>query len=340
MIELLKKLISINSISGNEEEIISFISDFLNQNSVEHKKIGNNIIVELGKGQKTLCIVAHIDTVPATDGWSSGPFKVSINDDKIFGLGAVDNKSSVSTLLELILEFQEIELNGKIIFVFTSEEESNMNGIETVLSHIKPDSAIICEPTNLIPCTAQKGFVNLNLKTKGKNSHAAFPGKGDNAIYKMIKELEKIKNITFEKEYPLLGYPTISPTIISGGIEHNIIPDKCEVILDIRTTPIYDNNTVIEEIKNIVDCKIEVLSNRLKPIETKNNEFVKIAEEVCDSKSTGFLALSEMCFFDCPAIVLGPGFLEQAHKPDEYIEISQLEKAKNIYKKIIKGFLS
>ncbi len=339
MLELLKKLISINSVSGNEEEIIGFISNFLNENSVEHKKIGNNIVVELGKGQKTLCIVAHVDTVPVTDGWLSDPFNMSIKNDKIFGLGSVDNKASVSILLELIFELQEIDFNGKIIFVFTSEEESTMNGIETVQPHIKPDSAIICEPTNLVPCTAQKGFVKLKLKIKGKNSHAAFPWKGDNAIYNMIKELEKIKNITFEKEYPLLGYPTISPTLINGGIKHNIIPDTCEVIFDIRTTPIYDNNIVIEKIKRLVDCKIEVLSNRLKPIETKNNEFVKIAEKVCDSKSTGFLALSEMCFFNCPAIVLGPGFLEQAHKPDEYIEISQLEKAKNIYKEIITGFL-
>ncbi|HED06675.1 MAG TPA: M20 family peptidase, partial [Ignavibacteria bacterium] len=236
MLELLKKLISINSVSGNEEEIIGFISNFLNENSVEHKKIGNNIVVELGKGQKTLCIVAHVDTVPVTDGWLSDPFNMSIKNDKIFGLGSVDNKASVSILLELIFELQEIDFNGKIIFVFTSEEESTMNGIETVQPHIKPDSAIICEPTNLVPCTAQKGFVKLKLKIKGKNSHAAFPWKGDNAIYNMIKELEKIKNITFEKEYPLLGYPTISPTLINGGIKHNIIPDTCEVIFDIRTT--------------------------------------------------------------------------------------------------------
>jgi len=82
MIELLKNLISINSVSGNEEEIINFISNLLNENSVEHKKIGNNIVVELGKGQKTLCIVAHVDTVPVTDGWLSDPFNMSIKNDK------------------------------------------------------------------------------------------------------------------------------------------------------------------------------------------------------------------------------------------------------------------
>ncbi len=342
MTELLKKLISIESISGNEGNLINFISSYLKDKSINSIKIGNNLAVAFGSGKNTLMIAAHVDTVPVVEGWSHDPFRPIEQNGKIFGLGAADNKAAVASLISVISELSGSRIKGKLIFVLTSEEESTLKGIEQVLSYFGEniDSAIIAEPTLLKPCIAQKGLVKIKLTTKGKSAHAAFPELGENAIIDAARDIQKINLIKFPKNHSLLGIPKISVTEIKSGIKHNIIPDKCESILDIRSTPIYGNDHIIKLIKKIAKSQVEVLSNRLKPVETdKSSEIVKIAELASDSASQGFPAVSEMCFFNCPAVVIGPGNLEVAHKPDEFVEISQYEKSKKIYAEIIRRFL-
>ena len=153
------------------------------------------------------------------------------------------------------------------------------------------------------------------------------------------REIEKIKKVSFNKKHSLLGYPLISVTKINSGTVHNIIPDKCEFLLDIRTTPFWNNKKIIEIIKNTISSVINHVYEFEASETSEKSKIVKIAEKVYNSSSKGFLALSEMALLDCPAIILGPGSLEQAHKPNEYIEIKQYKKAKEIYKKIILDYL-
>jgi acetylornithine deacetylase len=341
MTKLLKKLISINSISGNEDKIIKFIYDYLKKYSVKVKKINNNLIVEFGSGKKILLIVAHVDTVKPSENWNTDPFKAKEQNNKIYGLGACDNKASVANLIKLIIELKNKKLNGKIIFAFTSEEETSLKGIETVLNNIKElDAAIVTEPTNLFPCRCQKGLAILKIVSKGKSVHTSIPRKKDNAIINAIKEIEKIKKIKFNKKNKLLGYPLISITKINSGISHNIIPDKCEFLLDIRSIPEFDNHKIIELIKKKIESELVVISKRLDPkITRKDSKIVKISEKICNCNSKGFMAYSEMGFLKFPGIVLGPGSLDQAHKVDEFIEINEYKKAKSILKNIILEYL-
>jgi len=128
--------------------------------------------------------------------------------------------------------------------------------------------------------------------------------------------------------------------MVNGGIASNMIPDSCEFILDIRSTPVYSNEYLLNLIKKKVNSEIEILSNRIFPKETNIKEKIVQAAKKAAPKAeiAGFLAVSDFAFVDKPGIILGAGSLKQAHGPDEFIEISQLRKVKEIYKGIIKNF--
>ncbi|MBD3203174.1 M20/M25/M40 family metallo-hydrolase [Candidatus Woesearchaeota archaeon] len=341
MAELLKKLISINSVSGNEKEIADFLEKHLKKLEIVPKRIGDNLIVKTGSGKKTVMLVSHIDTVPAGGSWTEDPFSPMIKENRIYGLGASDNKSNVALLLKLISGLKPNKLNGKVIFAFTTREETDLSGIKTVLGECeKPDYAIITEPTGLIPCSCQKGLVILKGESTGKRAHASTPEKGENAIVNAVDDIKKLSEIRFEKKHKLLGFPKLSVTKISAGVSHNIIPEKCEFTIDARTTPEYYNEKIIHLIKKNINSKIIVKSKRLKSSETDpDNELIRKAEKICSKKPQGFSAFSEMSFFSCPAVILGCGKLEQAHKPDEFIDINNYKKGLFILEKLVTEIL-
>lgn len=343
MIEkLLKKLIEIPSISGQERKIARFVFNYLKNNGLKPKLLlGNNVYCEIGKGEKVLLLNSHLDTVPSSPSWTIQPYQAKETKGKIYGLGACDAKGSIAAMIETMIDLNRVEkkLNGKVIFIATNNEEgTGESGLVKLIKKINYDAAIIGEPTSLNICPAQRGIVRLKILAKGKAGHVALGGV--NAIHQAADDISVLKNLKFSKKHNLLGFPTIQVTLIEGGIKANVIPDRCEFTVHIRSTPIYPNNYLINLIKKKIKSQIEIESNRFFPKETEiREEIVKTAKKVSpNSKITGFLAASDFAFLDKPGIILGPGNLEQAHSADEFIEISQLRKAKEIYKKIIEYF--
>lgn len=333
---LLKKLISIPSVSGSEEEIANFIFNFLEKNDLNPKIDGKNVYCILGSGEKTLLLNSHLDTVPASN-WKINPFQPIEKNGKVFGLGACDAKASLTAMSQAMVNLKNKKINGKVIFAATCEEETGGEGLEKLIPKLgKIYSAIIGEPTQLNICIAQRGLLILKLISRGKQAHAAYPEKGVNAIYNAYKDLEKIKKIKFSKKHKLLNLPTISVTGINAGVKSNVIPDKCEFLLDIRSTPLYSHKELINIIKKTVKAEVKVISERLAPKETaENSEIVEVVKKICKGKIIGSQTLSDWVFLNVPAIKLGPGNSLLSHTANEYVEISEVEKAVNIYKNII-----
>ena len=343
MIEkLLKDLIKIPSISKKEKEIAGFVCDYLKYHELKPKISGNNIYCQIGKGKKSLLLNSHLDTVPPTGNWTLDPFKAKKLNGRIYGLGACDAKASLAAMIDAAISLNNLkeELDGNIIFAATCEEEDGNDGFEKLIKKINYDAVVIGEPTNLDNCIAEKGIVRLKIVATGKSAHAALGG--INAIHNAVNDIKKLSNIKFKKIHGLLGFPSIQTTIINGGIKKNMIPDNCEFILDIRSTPTYTNSYLLDLIRKKTTSKIEIISNRILPKETDINEEIIQAAKKANQKAkiSGFFATSDLAFANKPGIILGPGNPKQAHTENEFVEISQLKKASFIYQRIAKKFLS
>jgi acetylornithine deacetylase len=342
---LLRNLIEIPSISGKEKKIANFVFDYLKNNGLRPKFLfGNNVYCEIGKGEKALLLNSHLDTVPPSNFWTRKPFKAKTINGRIYGLGACDTKGSLAAMIETMIDLNNLkeELKGKVIFTATDKEEGfglGPSGMERLAKKLKFDAVVIGEPTNLDICTGEKGLLGLKIISKGKAGHAA-SSSGINAIFKAAEDINRLKNLKLNRRHKLLGLPSIQVTMINGGIKPNIIPDRCEFIVDIRTTPIYPNNLLLSLIKKQIKSEIEIRTNRIFPKEVNIKEkIVEAAKKTApQSKVTGFWAVSDFAFIDKPGIILGPGNSKQAHGGDEFVEISQVKKVKEIYKKIIQNY--
>ncbi len=340
--ELLKKLVDIPSISGEEDNISDFICDHLKENGISAKKYKKNVYCSVGKGKHSVLLNSHMDTVPVCPGWSGDPFKAVEKDGYIFGLGANDAKGSLSAMITAMIELADEEFNGKVYFGASVEEECGNRGIVELNSKIpKVDGAIIGEPTGLDIARGMRGLAILQLRIKGKSAHASRPNEGENAICSAAWEILRLSSMTFHKDHPLLGNPTISVTLIEGGEKNNVIPGECKFTLDLRSTPNYDNNEMIRTISNLSTCDVEVLSNRLHAKETDEQEIiVKAAKKVNPvGKIIGFKGMCDFVFVDAPGIIFGPGTSAMSHAPNERIDLEEVKKASTLYRDIVKEYL-
>lgn len=350
-ISLIKKLISIPSLSKQEDLVANFLFEYLTNKGYSVNRLKNNIYFSIGNGDKTLLLNSHIDTVPAGKSWKNIlPYEPQNKDGKIYGLGSTDAYASIVSMLEAIGNINVNSINGRIVFAATAEEEvSGNNGAELLFTKWNENisAAIIGEPTSGSICTSMKGLTYINLQVKGKSSHASIPSEGENAIIKASEIINKISNIPLPK-HPTLGTPTISVTMIKGGTKNNIIPDACDITIDIRTTPLHDREYFLNQIKKIISSKsnykntiIQKKHERLISKHTENqSDIVTATLKATNNKQIKpFTAMCDATFLNCPFVIFGPGRLEMAHAPDEYIEISELEKFSNYYQKIIQDFL-
>ena len=340
---LLCSLVEIESISGNELNIVNFLKDYFNKMGFTAKIDGRNLICEIGSGKKAILLNSHLDTVPACPGWTFEPFKAKKIDGNIYGLGSNDAKGCAASMVNAFVSLEEKNLKGKAIIALTCDEETGGQGLEYIIKKIsKIDAAIVGEPTNLDICIAQKGNMILKINSKGKSSHSSYPENGINAIYNACGFIRAINGIKFNKKHEMLGLPTVAVTMIRGGIRTNVIPAECEFTVDIRSTPRYNHEELFNLIKNkLKGAVVKKHSTRLVPKETKKNEaIVKIAKNLLKSRLVGSSTMSDWVFLDCPAIKLGPGNSRMSHQANEHVEIKQLEKAVDSYKKIVSGFLS
>jgi len=338
---LLKSLISISSFSREEEAVADYLQNYIESIGIETRRKGNNIICvapmfDLNK--PTILLNSHIDTVKPVNGWRKDPFSPTEENGKLYGLGSNDAGASVVTLFQVYQELSKTEQSYNLIFVASCEEEvSGKEGIESVLSELPPITlGIVGEPTEMHPAIAEKGLMVLDVVSYGKAGHAA-RNEGVNAIYKALDDISWFKDFKFEKESPMLGPVKMSVTQINAGTQHNVIPDRCSFVVDIRSNELYSNEDIYNTIRKNVKSDVKARSFRLNSSRiSEEHPIVKRAVKM-GRNPFGSPTLSDQALMPFPSVKMGPGKSSRSHTADEYILISEIEEAIEIYLKLLDG---
>lgn len=338
---LLKSLISIPSFSREEEAVADYLQNYIESIGIETRRKGNNIICvapmfDLRK--PTILLNSHIDTVKPVNGWRKDPFSPTEENGKLYGLGSNDAGASVVTLFQVYQELSKTEQSYNLIFVASCEEEvSGKEGIESVLSELPPITlGIVGEPTEMHPAIAEKGLMVLDVVSYGKAGHAA-RNEGVNAIYKALDDISWFKDFKFEKESPMLGPVKMSVTQINAGTQHNVIPDRCSFVVDIRSNELYSNEDIYNMIRKNVKSDVKARSFRLNSSRiSEDHPIVKRAVKM-GRNPFGSPTLSDQALMPFPSVKMGPGKSSRSHTADEYILISEIEEAIEIYLKLLDG---
>jgi acetylornithine deacetylase len=214
-------------------------------------------------------------------------------------------------------------------------------GLEKLLPSLpRPDAAVVGEPTGLKPAVAQKGLIVLEITAAGRSAHAAHGG-GVNAVEAAARDVLVLSKLSFDREHPALGRPSLYVTQISGGARHNVIPDRCKIVVDIRNTPDYSPDEIVARVREVVKGEVLVRSSRLGSVETDiNHPIVKAALSANpDSLPYGSATLSDWVFLKgVPTVKVGPGDTRRSHTPDEYLEVAELEAGVLFYERLIRNY--
>jgi acetylornithine deacetylase len=335
-IDLLKSLIATPSLSKEEQHAAFIIRQFLSDSKLNFQSKMNNTWVRnqfWKEGLPVILLNSHIDTVKPASGYSRDPFSPEVEDGILYGLGSNDAGASLVTLLAVFVHFNsEKNLPFNLIYAATAEEEiSGTNGLASILEEIGPFAlAIVGEPTRMQMAIAEKGLMVLDCTAHGKSGHAARE-EGENAIYKAISDIEKVRNYRFEKSSPVLGDVKLTVTIINSGTQHNVVPDTCSFVVDVRTNEHYSNETAFQLIKDLVDSEVKPRSFRL------NSSGIPVDHPIVKRgiglglNYYGSPTTSDQAVIPYPSIKIGPGDSARSHTADEYILISEMEEGFRIY---------
>jgi acetylornithine deacetylase len=339
-IELLKKLVSTPSLSGLEKDVADIIENFLQKKNVNVNRKTNNLWAYnryFNENKQTILLNAHHDTVKPNAGWTYEPFRATIEGDKLIGLGSNDDGASLVSLIAAFLYFFEREdLKYNLILTATAEEEtSGKDSIKSILSELGPfDFAIVGEPTGMQMAIAEKGLLVLYCQAKGQSGHAA-RGNGINAISEAIKDINWFNTYNFPKISELLGPVRMSVTMIEGGYQHNVIPDKCTFTVDVRSTDVYTNQEILEIIRKNISSEILKASYGLNPSCAPEGHILRGAAKKLDIPTFASPTLSDQAQIDTPSVKIGPGMSERSHTADEFVFLSEIADGINGYIRLL-----
>lgn len=346
-ITLLKDLVRFPSLSHEEAAVADFVEAYVLDAGVSVARRDNNVYFWLGEGNNRLLLNSHLDVVPPSADHPYDPFDPVEVDGQLYGRGTVDAKASGATMTTALLNLAAegwTPPDGQVMVALTACEETGggYNGLEDLRPHLPPlSAALVGEPTDLQPCIAQKGLLILRLEAHGTTAHAARAHLGDNAILKAGRDLQRLAGFAFEKADPFLGRPTLSPTMIEGGTARNVVPDRCTVYLDIRTTPAYTHEEIIDLLSEALESDVQVHSKRIIPVATDPQERIVQAclQAIPDAEPFGSPTASDWMFLhDIPTVKIGPGSSERSHTPGEHIALAEVERAVAVYKGIIRAY--
>lgn len=328
-IELLKTLISTPSFSKEEENAAKVMRNFLESENIPYRTKENNTWAfnQFFDSEKpTILLDSHIDTVRPAKGYTKDPFSPIEEDDKLFGLGSNDAGGPLVALLATFVHFyKRTDLPFNIVFAATAEEEiSGRRGMEIVLPQIAPiEFAIIGEPTRMELAIAEKGLLVLDCFAHGKSGHAA-RNEGENALYKALDDIQKLRNMKFEKSSDVLGDIKISITQIEAGTQHNVVPDVCHFVVDVRTNEHYKNKEVAEIIEKAIESEVKPRSVRLNSSGISiHHPFAQLVKRK-GINIYGSPTTSDQAIIPFLSVKMGPGDSARSHTADEYIYKSEI----------------
>lgn len=341
-IGLLKALIAIPRVSREETEAANLLCHRMEQWGLTPHREGNNIWV-VAKGydsnRPTLLLNAHIDTVKPVSTWTRQPNQPTVEGDRLYGLGANDCGGGLVTLLQIFRMLNEMPRKHNTVFLATAEEEiSGKDGVGRVLPQLpRMDVAIVGEPTGMQPAVAEKGLMVIDGYAHGVSGHAA-RNEGVNAIYEALDDLCLLRSYQFEKVSPLLGPNKLTVTQVESGTQHNVVPDVLHFVLDVRTNEYYRNEDVLAELQQqMKKCELKARSFRLRSSSIPMDHPLVQRCLALGLTPYGSPTLSDKAQMPFPSLKLGPGQSARSHSADEFILLSEIAQAIELYKAVILG---
>lgn len=322
-----------------------------------------NLIATKGSGAGGLVLAGHTDTVPYDkQNWQQDPFTLTDRDNRFYGLGVTDMKGFFPVILAAVEQLAGAEFKRPLIVLATADEESSMSGARALAAqgfnqHGQARYAVIGEPTGLVPIRQHKGIMMESVKVFGKSGHSSNPALGDNAMETMHEVIADL--LAFRRElqanYHNPGFTIPTPTLnlgcIHGGDNPNRICCDCELQFDLRAVPGMSNDELRQKIKQRLariaeqrntTITMEALFGGVEPFEQElDSDFVRAAEQLCGKESESVAFATEAPFLKAMGIetlVLGPGSIDQAHQPNEFIAHDQIKPAISIIAGLIQRF--
>jgi acetylornithine deacetylase len=329
-ISLLKQLIEIPSLSKEENKTADLIFTFLQTNGFSPERSGNNVWVRSSISERlpTILLNSHHDTVKPSSSWTLDPFTPKEKDGKIYGLGSNDAGASV---VSQMMAFFELSTQTKrpynLIYSATAEEEiTGLGGVISILPQLGPiDLAVVGEPTQMQMAVAEKGLMVLDCKVIGKTGHAA-RNEGVNAIYLAMEDMDWFRTFQFPKESDILGKVKTSVTMVNSGYQHNVVPDTCTYVVDVRTNEHYSNQQALDIIKGYMK------NSEVIPRSTRHNSshipldhpLVKRGQAM-GLTYYGSPTTSDQAVIRLTSMKIGPGDSARSHTADEFILIDEIK---------------
>jgi len=335
-IALLSDLIATSRVSREEGAAADRMQEAMAAWGLEPRREKNNIWA-LGpgydEGRETIMLNAHIDTVRAVKTWTRDPHKPTIEDGRLYGLGANDCGGGLVALLQAFRILCQRDLPYNLIYVASAEEEvSGKDGMERMLPLLpRIDVAIVGEPTGMQPAVAEKGLMVIDGYAKGVSGHAA-RNEGVNAIYEALDDLVWLRDYRFTKVSPLLGPTKMTVTQVESGTQHNVVPDALHFVIDVRTNEYYQNEFVFAFLqKRMKRCELKARSFRLHSSHIDEEHPLVRRCKAMGMTPFGSPTLSDQALMDFPSLKLGPGDSARSHSADEYIGLDEIERAIGTY---------
>ena len=372
--ETLASLVQINSVNpaygdgGSEANLAPLVEAFFAAQGIEtfrqevfpHRW---NVIARLpGRSDRRVVLEAHMDTV-SIKGMSIPPFEPAIRNGRLYGRGAVDDKAGLAAMMHAVAAVKKDGLTPpcEVWLAAVVDEEFSYRGVVKLCEGLQAEAAIVAEPTEMRIVVASKGVLRFRIITEGKAAHSSKPHLGVNAISHMsrlVLALEAMNERMAPRKHPLLGAATLNVGVISGGVQVNLVPDQCAIEVDRRLLPGEKPVDVMLEFQELLDnlaalhsgfsARIEcplllvdealdtpmdasVVSSARRVLRT-----MKLKDQPCGVPFGS--DASKLARAGVPAIVFGPGSIDQAHAADEYVELAQVEQAMDFYRRFILDF--
>ena len=342
-VDLLQDVVRIPSESRSEDAVVARLESAMKELGLSPRVTGRNLTATLDGGDGPLLLLnSHTDTVPVGRGWTREPLRAEVEDGKLYGRGSNDAKGClVAMILGAKAAFANDAPKGKVMIAATCEEEVLGQGLEILLPTLPPpDAAVVGEPTGLKAAVAQKGLLLLEILAHGRSAHAAHGG-GVNAVEAAARDVLALSKLQIPGAHPSLGKTSLQVTQIAGGERHNVIPDLCKLVVDIRTVPGVPPEEIVDLVKRTVEGEVRVRSNRLGSVETDPAHAIVKAALAANPAGVayGSPTLSDWVFLKgIPTVKAGPGDSKRSHTPDEYLEVAELEAGVAFYEALIRSY--
>ncbi|MFX0050371.1 MAG: M20 family metallopeptidase [Candidatus Hermodarchaeota archaeon] len=364
---ILKELVRLKSVNppGNTRPIIKWIQDWADKNQIYVEtqwieKNKANIILSLGESKKNIVICGHLDTVPIGDpkNWQHDPLGANEEDGYIWGRGSADMKGGIAACLAALKSLKNTadakNLDYKIVFLGTSDEEIDFKGAKSAVDHNIMNNAeflIIPEPTGLEVGIAEKGILWLVIRSIGKAAHGSTPEKGINAIEELTKLFPQLHAEVPTYYHKVLGQSTLNIGIITGGKSTNVVPEKAEIHCDFRLVPPINPFEYAKKIDRLIRkhdktsparFKTEIKQKYEAVQSSKENKFVKLFLEIANRKdvigvnyATDAAVLITTPSKYVPFVLFGPGDPNAIHVANERVSVREVIEAESILLKFL-----